>query len=201
MNSATRAYELLLRAYPAEFRAAFGEEMVLLFRDQRRTDGSRGVRFWSAIIWDVMRSAPALRIESLHARWITTIQPGENVTMKMTMAILAMLIGAVEAMNAAQEVWIGGALNHGWYLVGGTLGVVAGALLIVAGIALLRGTRSAATLAQGAAVTCLCVFVLFGLIISQMSIFSTILGIGFPIALLITIWRTRGRSSSTPSMA
>jgi hypothetical protein len=78
---------------------------------------------------------------------------------------------------------------------------VAGALLLAAGIAMLRRTSNAAALAQGAAITCLLAFVLFGLIISQMSIFSTILGIGFPIALLISLWRTRGHSSSNPRMA
>ena len=32
--SAERIYRLLLRAYPADFRAQYGREMVLLFRDQ-----------------------------------------------------------------------------------------------------------------------------------------------------------------------
>ncbi|MEO8623862.1 MAG: hypothetical protein ABI625_22465 [bacterium] len=201
MSSATRAYALLLRAYPADFRAAFGKEMALLFQDQRRVDGSRGAQFWAEIIWDVVRSAPALRLESMHARWIRTIQPGENVTMKMTMAVLAMLIGAIEAMNATQEVWVRGALNTGWLLLGGTIGIVAGGLLLAAGIAMLRRTPNAAALAQGAAITCLLVFVLTGLVISQMSIFATILGIGFPIALLIFLRFTRGQGTSTPTMA
>ncbi len=34
--AAERIYRLLLRAYPPDFRAEYGREMVLLFRDQCR---------------------------------------------------------------------------------------------------------------------------------------------------------------------
>ena len=121
--------------------------------------------------------------------------------MKMTMAILAILIGAMEAVNATQEVWVGGVVNRGWPLLGGTIGIVAGTLLLAAGVAMLRRSPNAAALAQGAAITCLLVFVLTGLVIPQMSYFATILGVGFPIILLIFLRRTRGRESSMPIMA
>ena len=41
-----RAYRLLMRAYPADFRAQFEREMTLLFRDQLRDSRVIGVRFW-----------------------------------------------------------------------------------------------------------------------------------------------------------
>ena len=102
---------------------------------------------------------------------------------------------------ATQEVWVGGVVNRGWPLLGGTIGIVAGTLLLAAGVALLRRSPNSAALAQGAAVTCLLVFVLTGLVVPQMSYFATILVIGFPIALLIFLRWTRGRESSVPMMA
>ena len=200
MNAALRAYELLLRAYPSEFRAAYEREMTMIFRERRKESASHA-HFWSEIVLDVLRTAPALRLEALHTRWVRNIQTGEGTTMKMTMAILAILIGAVEAVNATQEVWVGGAVNRGWPLLGGTIGIVAGILLLAAGVAMLRRSPNAAALAQVAAITCLLVFVLTGLVVPQMSYFATILGVGFPIALLIFLRWTRGRESSMPMMA
>jgi hypothetical protein len=200
MSAAERAYTLLLRAYPAEFRAAFGREMALVFRDQRREVGASGVRFWAAVVWDVARSAPALRVEALRARWDRGIQTEEG-TMK-PMAILAVLIGALEAVNALAEGWGGGVMNRdGYSLVAGTMGAVAGALLVAAGIALLRRTPGAAAWARGAAITCLAVFVFIGLVTPRMSIVATLLGIGFPIALLLFLRWTRGRGPSVPMTA
>lgn len=194
MNAAERTYQLLLRAYPGPFRSAYGREMTLVFRDQCRAARTRGVGFWTAIIWDVARSAPALRLEVSRALWHRNFQTGEGATMKMTMAILSILIGAVEAVNSLQEVWVGGALNRdGSMLIGGTIAVVAGVLLLAAGIALLRGSAKAAELALGAALTCLVVFVLVGLVKPQMSTFATLIGIGFPIALLLFLRVTRGQ--------
>ena len=168
MSAAARTYALLLRAYPAEFRLAYGREMTLVFREQRHKERVSEAVFWMTVVWDVMRSAPALRLESWHRRWATHTRTGEETTMKMTMAILAMMVGAMEAMNATQEVWVNGTLNHGWPLLGGTIGVVAGALLLSAGIALLRRSPNSGALAQAAAITCLLVFLLTGVIVPQM---------------------------------
>lgn len=122
--------------------------------------------------------------------------------MKMTMAILSILIGAVEAVNSLQEVWVRGALNpDAALLIGGTIGTVAGVLLLSAGIALLRGSMRATALATGAAVTCLIVFVLVGLVRPQMSAFTTLLGVGFPIALLLSLRTMRGQGPSHPVTA
>ena len=59
--SAERVFRLLLRAYPREFRAKYGQEMVLVFRDQCREGDVRSLGFWGRVLWDVLRSAPALR--------------------------------------------------------------------------------------------------------------------------------------------
>lgn len=200
MTAAQRAYRLLLRAYPAGFRNAYGREMALVFRDQYQEEGVSRVRFWAGIIWDVVRSAPALRSEVLRAWWERDTQTEEGVM--MTMAILAILTGAIEAVNALQEVWGGGMVKHyGWSLVGGTMGLVAGALLLTSGIALLRRSPDARALARGAAITCLAVFVLIGLVKPIASYFATMLGIGFPIALLLFLRWTGRRGQSDPVMA
>jgi peptidoglycan/LPS O-acetylase OafA/YrhL len=200
MSAADRAYRLLLRAYPAAFRADYGREMVLVFRDQRRDRGVNSARFWVDMVWDVARSAPALRVEALRARWARDIQTGED-KMK-TMAILAVLIGALDVANAVAELWAGGIMNGDRYsLIGGTLGIVAGALLLVAGIALARRTPRARTQARVAAMTCLAAFVVIGVALPRLSIFAMLLGIGFPIVLLLFLGLTGRRGPSVPTMA
>lgn len=199
MSAAEWVYRLLLRAYPAEFRAAYGREMVLIFRDRRRVT-ARGIRFWWEMAWDVARSAPAQRLDAFRIGGEGDIQVREG---KMrTMAILTVLIGGAEAANALIEGWAGGIANgSGFWLAGVILTVVAGALLLVAGIAMLRRSPGAVQWAQAAAVACLTVVVLVRLVHGWMSIFGTILGIVFPIALLLYLRRTRGRGSSAPTMA
>lgn len=185
MSAGERAFGLLLRAYPMEFRAAYGEEMRLIFRDQRRA-GMGGARFWTECALDVARSAPALRIESWHSRRYTHIQLTERIPMRKTMAILAILIGAVEATNALVEGRAASAAGlDGSSIVAVTLAVVAGVLLLASGIAQSVRSTKAPMLSLSAAITCLAVFTLVGIVLPRMSIFSTILGIGFPIVLLL----------------
>jgi hypothetical protein len=195
MSAAEWVFTLLLRAYPAQFRATYGREMVVLFRDQRRA-GAGGVQFWAECSWDVVRSAPALRLESWRSWCRVNIQPSEGVAMRMTMAILAILIGAIETVNALVEGRAASIVGlDGVAVVAVALGVLAGALLIAAGIAQAKRTASASTVSFAAAITCLLVFVLIGPVLSRMSIFSTMLGIGFPIALLLFLRLGRGPSS------
>jgi hypothetical protein len=200
MSAADRAYRLLLRAYPREFRTRYAREMAMVFRDRAREAGANGVGFWVAMLLDVARSAPRLRLEMSRARRRGNIHIKED-KMK-TMAILAMLIGAMEAVNSMAEAWAGGFVPHGGYsLAGGTIGAVAGALLVASAIALLRRTPGSAALAQGAAITCLAVFVAIALFRPIFSILATMLGIGFPIALLLFLRFTRRREPSEPTMA
>jgi hypothetical protein len=200
MNAADRVYRTLLRAYPADFRAEYANQMALAFRDRRREAGSARVGFWTAMLWDVAKSAPALRVDALRTQWSSDIQPVG--TIMKTMAILAMLIGAIEAVNSSIEAWIGGVVNHGGYsLAGGVLGLAAGAALVFAAVALLRRTPGALTFAQSAAVLCLAVFLSVRLLRPMFSVFATLLGIAFPIALLIYVNWTRRGAGSNPRAA
>lgn len=193
MSTAERVFRLFLRAYPAEFRAEYEREMMLVFRDQRR-DGRGGVRFWAACSWDVARTAPALRVEAWQSPRHVHTQFTEGVAMRKTMAILSILIGAFETANSLVEGWGAVAIGLDAYAVlSVTLGVVAGLLLLASGIALASGSPKAPSLSFGAAVFCLAVFVLIGVAVARMSIFSTMLGIGFPIALLLFLRRGRGQ--------
>lgn len=55
-----KLYALLLRLYPARFRAAYGEEAMQVFRDRLRDErGIRArVRLWLDVLADLVRSAP-----------------------------------------------------------------------------------------------------------------------------------------------
>jgi hypothetical protein len=166
--------------------------MELVFRDQCRDSADSAFRLWVETVWDVMRSAPALRIQAAQARWNTDIHIRES-KMK-TMAILAVVIGVVLAVSASIEGWVGGIGNHdGLSLTAGTLGLVAGALLFNAGIGLFGKSPRAALRAQVGAIICLAAFALITVAAPRMSVLTTILGIGFPIALLGFLRWTRGR--------
>jgi hypothetical protein len=195
-TNAERAYRLLMRAYPADFRAQYEREMTLAFRDQLRDSRAIGLRFWAEMVWDVARSAPALRVEALRARWHRNIL-AEDGTMK-PMAMLAMVIGAIQGINALIEARAGTAQPGDYSLLGVVLGFVAAALLVGAGVALLRGGHAGLVWARVSAVACLAMVVLIRVVQPWMSIFGTLLGVGFPIALLLFLQLMRGRGSSTP---
>jgi hypothetical protein len=197
MISADMVYGLLLRAYPKMFRAEFGLEMAQAFRDRRRDAVARPVKFWWSMLSDIARSAPTLRMDELrvHASAAINFKEGK---MK-TMAILALLIGALEALNSAAEAWVGGVVLHGGSaLASGGLGTVAGLLLVISAIAMLRRSPSAAAFARGSAVACLAVFASVTLISPRFSAIATILGICFPVALLLYF---RASGTSAPRMA
>lgn len=97
-TTAERVYRLLLRAYPAPFRAVYGREMSIVFRDRLRERGAARPDFWLEIVSDVARTAPALRAESLRARWNSDGRM-EDGRMK-PMGILALLIGLLQSANA-----------------------------------------------------------------------------------------------------
>lgn len=103
----------------------------------------------------------------------------------MVIAILTILIGAVLTAGGAQELIVQGVFNNRRYpLLGGTLGAVAGALLLSAGIALLRESPRATALIRASALVCVPVFVLIGFIWPLAGWPVRIVGIVFPLYLL-----------------
>lgn len=62
-------YGVVLRAYPRDFRARFGREMIDTFfeeiRNQRRQYGFHGVRrAWCSALWEVVSIAGPLQLKS-----------------------------------------------------------------------------------------------------------------------------------------
>ena len=190
---AERIYRLLLRAYPPDFRAEYGREMVLLFRDQRQESDLRTIGFWAAVICDVARSAPALRAEAWRSRGSQSTQTTE-VIMKLA-AMLTVLLGVLGILNAVVE-WVAGSTGtiQGMHALSLGLGVFASALLLTAGIALLRPTQGGRQAARLALFASLVMIVAARLLFPWMSVFSQLVGIGLPIALLIALYWPRKSS-------
>jgi hypothetical protein len=198
--AAERMYRRLLHAYPPAFRAEYGREMTLLFRDQCREGDVGTLRFWMAVIWDVARSAPALRTEAWRARG------GQNTrTLGAIMKIAAMLtvlLGAFGALGAVADGVAGQRQGFGGtHLLSVVLGGLAGALLLVAGVALLRRTSSSRQTATVAALASLVIVVVARLVFPWMSIFSQLVAIGVPIALLIALHWPGRRGPSASGLA
>ena len=201
MSAADRAYRILLYAYPRTFRAAYEDEMVLVFHDQRRERGAATARFWVEMVWDVVCSAPALRAEGWRRQW------SENSsTLEGSMKIVVMLTVVLGVYGAASSVIEAVAASNGGmldtaYLLAVVLGGLAAALLLTAGIAVRRGTPSDRRMATLAAVASLVVVVAARLVHPWMSIFSQLVGIGLPIVLLVALRWPRRRGPSAPAAA
>ncbi len=194
-TAADRIYRLLLRAYPPVFRAEYGREMTQLFRDQCRAGDASSIGFWMIALWDVAQSAPALRVDAWRARGCESTRTlGE--TMKLV-AMLTVLLGMFGALSSVAEGVAGGRQGFGGtFLIAVVLGAVAGALLLVAGVAALRGTPSARQMASRAALASLVVFLLARLVFGWMSIFSQLVGIALPLAILAVLRAPRWRAGA-----
>jgi hypothetical protein len=179
--SAERIYRLLLRAYPPDFRAEYGREMELLFRDQCRESDVRTLGFWVRIFWDVLRSAPAIRAEATR-----TVE----VIMKLA-AILTVLLGAFGILGAMNE-WGAASQHAGAYVLAIVLGVAASLLLLGTGVAILVEKRQAARLALALSLAC---FVAARLVFPWMSIFLQLIGLVLPVGLLIALYWPRKSST------
>ena len=103
----------------------------------------------------------------------------------MFIAVLTILIGALLTAGGAVELIQGIANKLPYPLVGGGLGTLAGMLVLSAGVALLRRSPRALSLLRVAALVSVPVFVLIGLIRPLAGVPVTILGIGFPLFLLV----------------
>jgi len=181
--NAERIYRLLLRAYPAEFRAEYGREMELAFRDLCRDNDVRTFRFWARVGWDILRSAPALRVEATR-----TIE----VPMKAA-AIFTVLVGLFGIQGEVRE-WVAASRQPmgGTYLLSLALGIAATLLLLAAATAILIGARKAARLALIVSLVC---FVVARVLFPWMGIFVQLVGLGLPVALLIALYWPRKAST------
>lgn len=195
--SGERCYRLLLRAYPQAFRAEYEREMLLLFRQARRDAAGRATSFWLALVWDIARSAPAQRLDALRVRGSTTTHIPEA-EMK-TLGIVTMVIGALEVLNSLIEGIGGGVHRPALQLLSVALGVGGGVALIAGGLALARsGARGRALVA---AAVCLTAFIIIGLAAPVMSGAGMLLGIDFPLVLLVILFVRRGRDGALPRTA
>ena len=191
--SAERIYRLLLHAYSPEFRAEYGREMVLLFRDQCREGDVRTVGFWAAVIRDIARSAPALRAEAWRARGSENTRTVE-VIMKLA-AILTLLVGVFGIVNTMIE-WTAGGTGSIEHSLALGLSVCAGALLLAAGVAIfLRPSERGRQAGRLALLASLVLIVAARLLHPWMSILSQLVGIGLPIAFLIALYWPRKHST------
>src|SRR6266487_1904676 len=169
--SAERIYRLLLHAYPPGFRAEYEREMVLLFRDLCRENDVRTVGFWAAVIGDVARSAPALRVEA----WLESTRTMEGI-MKLAGAV-TVLVGVLGILNAGVDA--GAAFTGsigGMHALSLVLGVFAGVLLLAAGYAILRPTEGGRQAARLTLFASLALIVAARLLHPWMSPFSQVVG-------------------------
>lgn len=197
--SAERCYRALLRAYPPAFRAGYEHEMVLLFRQCQHDAARRPVRFWAELVWDVARSAPALRVEALRDRWSMDLHVMEG-GMK-GMAILAVLIGVLEVANSLIEGAAGWPHGDAPWVTSVVLGILGGVVLVAAGVMMLRRGAHATSRALAMGGACLVAFVLIALVAPVMSGLAMLLGIGFPIVLMAYLFRHRGHDTRLPGVA
>jgi hypothetical protein len=197
--SAERCYRALLRAYPPAFLARYEREMMLAFRQCRRDAAGRATWFWAELLWDVARSAPALRLEAMRAGWSVDLHITEG-AMK-AMGILATLIGVLEVINSLIEGVGGGLHRPGLQLLSVVLGVLGGVVMLVAGVAMLRRGAGAITQALGMAAACLVAFAIIQFAAPVMSVAAMLLGIGFSLVLLAFLLWQRGRDPRLPGVA
>jgi hypothetical protein len=104
---------------------------------------------------------------------------------QMPLALLAIVFGALEMAGGTQElVYLGIMRSETYPLVAGTMGALAGSLLLVAGVALLVRSHIAPVLAQATAWISVPVFILTGIITQRAGWPITAVGIIFPLLLL-----------------
>ena len=197
--TAERVYRMLLRVYPRSFRSEYGGEMMLLFRDEYRCRNSVALGFWITIVCDVARSATSMWLEELSARAKDYTQIVE-VIMKLA-GILAVLLGVFGVVNAFAEAVPGmrGTLGAA-YIVALVLGIIAAALLLTAGAALLRSPVSGRHTAIIASLASPVTVVIARLLSPWMSMLALVVGIGFPIVLFVVLWPNRSGPSASQAV-
>jgi len=194
---AERVYCLLLRTYPETFRSEYGREMTLIFRDAYRARDGTPLGFWLAIVWDVARSATSVWVDVLCARGTEYSQTFEGI-MKIA-GMMAVLIGVYGTVSALAEAGAGmRATLQANHILSVVLGIVAAALLLLAGAALLRRPVSGERAATIASMASLAIILIARLAHPWMSVFSQLVGFGLPIALLAAMHWPQRRGPSSP---
>jgi hypothetical protein len=67
-SSRSRLFRWLIRLFPEDTRTAHGDEMLQILRQQHHEtprDSASRLRFWTAALFDVLRSAPRQHAEAL----------------------------------------------------------------------------------------------------------------------------------------
>jgi hypothetical protein len=198
--SAERVYRLLLRAYPSSFRSEYGREMTLIFRDEYRSRNAAVLGFWIAMICDVARSATSIWLEVLYAR-VKNYTRIVEVIMKLA-GVLAVLLGVYGVVGALAEALAGmRGTPSGAYILAVALGIIAAALLLTAGAALLRSPVSGRRTATITLLASLVIVLIARLLHPWMGMLALIVGIGLPIALLAALYWPNRRGPSTSQAA
>ena len=194
--NAERIYGLLLRVYPKSFRSEYGGEMLLLFRDEYRSRNAPTVGFWITIVCDVAQSATSIWMETLSAR-VKTYTRIVEVFMKLA-GILAVLLGVYGLVGTLADAAAGmrGAPS-GAYVVAILLGIIAAALLVIAGVALWRSPAPARNTATVALLASLVMVLVARVLHPWMGMLALIVGIASPILLLAAAHWPSGRGPST----
>jgi hypothetical protein len=111
---------------------------------------------------------------------------------QMPVALFALVFGILEFAGGAQEmVYLGFLQSERYPLIAGALGVLAGGLLLAAGIALLVRSSLASVLAQAAAWISVPVFILTGVVTHRAAWPITAVGIAYPLFLVFFCQRDR----------
>jgi hypothetical protein len=106
------------------------------------------------------------------------------------LAVIAILVGALQAAGGVQELVIQG-IRNGLLspLIAGTLGAVAGGFLLATGIALFRRSPEVVRLAWATTGICVPVFVWIGILQPLAGRPATVLGLAVPLLVLTMVRR------------
>ena len=103
---------------------------------------------------------------------------------RMPIALVAIVLGALETAGGAQELIFQGILRSLTYpLIAGTIGIVAGGLLLASGIALLVGAHVTSMLVKATMFVSVPTFIVIGIATHVAGWPATAIGILFPLLL------------------
>jgi hypothetical protein len=118
---------------------------------------------------------------------------------QMPVALWAIVFGALETAGGLQELVYRGILNSETEpMIIGTLGTLAGVLLLAAGIALLVGARSTRVLVPSAAYVGVPVAILAGVVKQYAGWPITVVGIAYPLFLFLYYQKAAKLSGELP---